>query len=52
MSDAIKLGLIGCGGQGGYLSEAAAISGRAQLVACADLNAARAEGFAARFGYA
>ena len=52
MSDAIKLGLIGCGGQGGYLSEAAAISGRAELVACADLNAARAEGFAARFGYA
>lgn len=52
MSDAIKLGLIGCGGQGGYLSEAAAISGRAELVACADVDAARAEAFAAQFGYA
>ena len=52
MPDAIKLGLIGCGGQGGYLSEAAAISGRAELVACADIDAARAESFAAEFGYA
>jgi len=52
MPDAIKLGLIGCGGQGGYLSEAAAISGRAELVACADIDAARAEAFAAQFGYA
>ena len=52
MTDAIKLGLIGCGGQGGYLSEAAAVSGRAELVACADIDAARAEHFAAQFGYA
>lgn len=52
MSEAIKLGIIGCGGQGGYLSEAAAISGRAELVACADIDAARAEQFAAQFGYA
>lgn len=52
MSDAIRLGLIGCGGQGGYLSEAAAVSGRARLVACADIDAARAEAFAAQFGYA
>ncbi len=51
MSDPIKLGLIGCGGQGGYLSEAAAISGRAKLVACADIDAERAEQFAAQFGY-
>jgi predicted dehydrogenase len=51
MSDPIKLGLIGCGGQGGYLSEAAAVSGRADLVACADLDLERAEQFAAQFGY-
>ena len=52
MTDAIKLGLIGCGGQGGYLSEAAAISHRAELVACADIDAERAGTFAAQFGYA
>lgn len=52
MSGPIKLGLIGCGGQGGYLSEAAALSGRAELVACADIDAGRAETFAARFGWA
>ncbi|MFP4249941.1 MAG: Gfo/Idh/MocA family protein [Armatimonadota bacterium] len=52
MDGAIRLGLIGCGGQGGYLSEAAAISGRAELVACADIDEARAGSFAARFGYA
>ena len=52
MSDAIKLGLIGCGGQGGYLSEAAAISGRAELLACADIEIERAERFAGQFGYA
>lgn len=51
MSDAVRLGLIGCGGQGGYLSEAAAITGQVELVACADIDAARAEQFAARFGY-
>ncbi|MGI5816525.1 MAG: Gfo/Idh/MocA family protein [Armatimonadota bacterium] len=51
MTDAIKLGLIGCGGQGGYLSEAAAVSGRAELVACADIDAGRAEQFATEFGY-
>lgn len=52
MSEALRFGLIGCGGQGGYLSEAAAITGRAELVACADLDAARAKQFAAQFGYA
>ncbi len=52
MSDAIRFGLIGCGGQGGYLSEAAAITGQADLVACADLRPERAEQSAARFGYA
>ncbi|MBD3292700.1 MAG: gfo/Idh/MocA family oxidoreductase, partial [Armatimonadia bacterium] len=49
MSNTIKLGLIGCGGQGGYLSEAAAISDRAELVACADIDGPRAEQFAAQF---
>lgn len=52
MSDAIRLGLIGCGGQGGYLSEAAAVSGRCELIACADLDAERARSFATQFGYA
>ncbi len=52
MDDPIRLGLIGCGGQGGYLSEAAAITGRCDLVACADIDAERAEEFAEQFGYA
>lgn len=52
MSERLRFGLIGCGGQGGYLSEAAAITGRAELVACADLDATRAQQFAAQFGYA
>jgi len=52
MSEALRFGLIGCGGQGGYLSEAAAVTGRAELVACADLDPDRAEQFAAQFGYA
>ncbi len=52
MADAIRFGLIGCGGQGGYLSEAAGITGQARLVACADIDAERAKQFAAQFGYA
>ena len=51
MSDAIKIGLIGCGGQGGYLSEAAVVSGRCRLVACVDLDRERAREFATQFGY-
>jgi predicted dehydrogenase len=52
MTDRLTIGLIGCGGQGGYLSEAAAICGRAQLVACADVSHQRAAQFAEKFGYA
>ena len=37
MSDRIKIGLIGCGSQGRYLSEAAAVTGQAELSACADV---------------
>ncbi len=38
MSEKIRIGLIGCGSQGRYLSEAAAAAGQAELVACADPN--------------
>jgi predicted dehydrogenase len=38
MADKLRFGLIGCGGQGRYLSEALAITGRAELTACADPN--------------
>lgn len=51
MSEPIRLGLIGCGGQGGYLSEAAAISDRCRLLACADLESERARSFARQFGF-
>lgn len=36
MTDLLKFGLIGSGSQGRYLSEALAMTGRAELVACAD----------------
>lgn len=40
MSDKLRFGLIGSGSQGRYLSEAAAATGLAELVACADPNPA------------
>ena len=40
MSDKLRFGLIGSGGQGRYLSEAAAATGMAELAACADPNPA------------
>ncbi|HUS81192.1 MAG TPA: Gfo/Idh/MocA family oxidoreductase [Armatimonadota bacterium] len=42
MSDMLKFGLIGCGGQGRYLSEALAMTGLGAVVACADLDTERA----------
>lgn len=36
MADLLRFGLIGCGSQGRYLSEALAMTERAELVACAD----------------
>lgn len=56
MGDQIRMGLIGCGGQGRYLAEAAAVTGEVQLVACADIRPEAAEeaaqmlGFDAAFG--
>jgi len=38
MADKMRIGLIGSGSQGRYLSEAASLSGEAELVACADPN--------------
>ena len=38
MTEKLRFGLIGCGGQGRYLSEALRITGLADLVACADLK--------------
>ncbi len=38
MADKLRFGLIGCGGQGRYLSEALAMAGGAELAACADPN--------------
>ncbi len=51
MDDAIRLGLIGSGGQGQYLSEAAKITGQVELVACADLRPEAAQATAAMLGY-
>ncbi len=39
ITDVLRFGLIGSGSQGRYLSEALAMTRRAQLVACADINA-------------
>ena len=36
MGEKMRLGLIGCGSQGRYLSEAATLAGEAELIACAD----------------
>ncbi len=47
----INLGLIGSGGQGQYLSEAAKITGQVELVACADVRPEAAQATAAMLGY-
>jgi len=51
MSDTMKFGLIGCGGQGRYLSDALNITGLAEMSACADLIPEKAEEAAAQCGY-
>lgn len=51
MPDVLRFGLIGCGSQGRYLSEALRMTGRAQLTACADVRAEAAETARARCGY-
>jgi predicted dehydrogenase len=48
----LKLGLIGCGSQGRYLSEAAAVTEAFEFVACADVKAEAAEQAARECGYA
>jgi predicted dehydrogenase len=52
MSNALRFGLIGCGSQGRYLSEAASITGQAELCACADVNPEAAQRAVALNGYA
>ncbi len=51
MSDKMKIGLIGCGSQGRYLSEAAAATGQAELLACADLKPEAASNAVKLTGY-
>ena len=51
MSEKMKFGLIGCGGQGRYLSDALNITGLAELAACADLVPEKAEQAAKQCGY-
>lgn len=51
MTSRLRFGLIGCGYQGRFLSEALSLSGGAQLVACADINQAAAERAVAQCGY-
>jgi len=43
MTERLQIGLIGCGSQGQFLSEALTITGQADLVACADVNPEAAE---------
>ncbi|MGQ9730519.1 MAG: Gfo/Idh/MocA family protein [Candidatus Zipacnadales bacterium] len=47
----IKLGLIGCGSQGCYLSEAATLTEAFDLVACADIKLEAAQKAACQCGY-
>jgi len=47
----LQVGLIGCGAQGQYLSEALVMTGLADLVACCDLRPEAAEQAAARLGF-
>ena len=51
MADKMKFGLIGCGGQGRYLSDALNITGLAEMAACADLKPEAAEAAARQCGY-
>ncbi|NOZ20336.1 MAG: Gfo/Idh/MocA family oxidoreductase [Planctomycetes bacterium] len=51
MSEKMKFGLIGCGGQGRYLSDALNITGLAEMAACADLIPEKAEEAAEQCGY-
>lgn len=51
MTDKLRFGLIGCGGQGRYLSEALAMTGRAELAACADPSPEAREKTVALCGY-
>ena len=52
MTDKLRFALVGCGSQGRYLSEALALTGQAELVACCDVNAEAARETARRWGYA
>ncbi|MEW6359853.1 MAG: Gfo/Idh/MocA family oxidoreductase [Planctomycetota bacterium] len=51
MADKLRFGLIGCGGQGRYLSDALNITGLAEMAACADLLPEKAKEAAAQCGY-
>ena len=51
MSERVRFGLIGCGAQGRYLSEALSLTGKAELVACADVNPEAAESAVRQCGY-
>lgn len=50
MSDMLRFGLIGCGGQGKYLAEALAMTGLGSVVACADVELPRAQAMCAWLG--
>lgn len=51
MTNKLRFALIGCGSQGRYLSEALALTGEAELVACCDLDAEAARQTVDRWGY-
>ncbi len=52
MAEKLRFGLIGCGSQGRFLSEALRMTGRAELVACADPSADAAQVAMTQCGYA
>ncbi|PIY49814.1 MAG: hypothetical protein COZ06_12635 [Armatimonadetes bacterium CG_4_10_14_3_um_filter_66_18] len=51
MDEKLRFGLIGCGGQGRYLSEALSLTKQADFAACADLDLERAATAAQQCGY-
>lgn len=51
MSDKFRFGLIGCGSQGRYLSEALSLTGQAELAACVDIKPEAAEQAVKQCGY-
>jgi len=51
MDGKLRFGLIGCGSQGRYLSEALRLTKQADLVACADIKAEAAERAVQQCGY-